>query len=39
VIASSLEGRTLYRDALDLLGLRKMDTFYKLAKEMGILGA
>ena len=39
VIASSLEGHTLVRDALSLLGLKKIETFHKLAREMGVMAA
>ncbi len=34
LIASTLEGRTPYRDALRLLGLSKMETFHELAREL-----
>jgi Zn-dependent peptidase ImmA (M78 family) len=39
VIASALEGRVLYRDALDLLGLKKMETFHKLARAFEVTAA
>ena len=39
VIASSLEGHTLVRDVLSLLGLRKIETFHKLAQEMGVIAS
>ena len=34
VIVSALEGQTLYREAYQLLGIRKHETFQKLAAEM-----
>ena len=34
LIESTLEGRTPYRDALRLLGLSKIETFHKLAREL-----
>lgn len=36
VIVSTLEGKTLYRDCFRLLGIRKQDTFEKIAKGLGI---
>jgi len=36
VIASTLEDRTLYRDALWMLGLRRMSDFEDLARHLGI---
>ena len=37
VIASTLEGKTQFRDAFRLLGLKKVATFHELARTMGIL--
>jgi Zn-dependent peptidase ImmA (M78 family)/transcriptional regulator with XRE-family HTH domain len=36
VITSALEGRTLYRDAFQLLGLRRVETFRGLAQTLGV---
>ena len=36
VVTDTLEGRTLFRDALHLLGISKMKTFHKLADHLGI---
>ena len=35
VIESTLEGQTLHRDALQLLGVKKMTTFHELARRVG----
>lgn len=35
LIESTLEGYTSYRDALRLLGVKKMSTFHKMAKYLG----
>ncbi len=36
LIASALEGQTLYRDALRLLSLSKLSTFHELGKALGV---
>jgi len=36
VLASALEGQTLFRDAFRLLGVRKSATFYNAARELGV---
>jgi Zn-dependent peptidase ImmA (M78 family) len=36
VIASTLEGQTLYRDALQMLGIKKVSTLHELASRLGI---
>lgn len=35
VVISTLEGQTLYRDAFQMLGLRKQETFDKLVETLG----
>ena len=38
LVASTLEGHTLYRDAFRMLGVRKTKTFNNLGREVGVLG-
>ena len=38
LVASTLEGQTLYRDAFRMLGISKTDTFNKLGREAGVVG-
>lgn len=37
VLASALEGQTLFQDAFRLLGVRKMATFYQAARELEVM--
>ena len=37
LIASTLEGQTLYRDAFKMLGISKTETLNKLAKKVGVI--
>ncbi len=37
VLASTLEGQTLFQDAFRLLGMRKTATFYEAARELGVM--
>ena len=36
LVADTLEGRTMFRDSLRLLGLSKMETFHNLARNLGV---
>jgi Zn-dependent peptidase ImmA (M78 family) len=36
LVASTLEGNTLYTEAFGMLGLRKMSTFTELAERLGV---
>lgn len=38
LVASTLEGQTLYRDAFRMLGISKSETFNNLGREIGVLG-
>ncbi len=38
LVASTLEGQTLYRDAFRMLGVRKTETFDNLGREAGVMG-
>ena len=37
VLASTLEGQTLFQDAFRMLGVRKTSTFYEAAREFGVI--
>ncbi|MCW7458567.1 ImmA/IrrE family metallo-endopeptidase [Leptospira bandrabouensis] len=37
VVTSTLEGQTLFRDAFRMLGFKKNETFYKEARELGVM--
>jgi len=36
LIASTLEGQTLFRDAFRMLGISKIETFQELGKSLGV---
>jgi len=37
LVESTLEGQTLYRDAMKMLGLSKVSTFHKLANTLNVI--
>jgi hypothetical protein len=37
VVASALEGQTLFQEAFRLLGIRKTATFYTAARDLRVL--
>lgn len=38
LVASTLEGQTLYRDAFRMLGVKKTETFNNLGRKVGVMG-
>jgi hypothetical protein len=36
LVVSTLEGRTLYRDAMNLVGITKVETFHELGRRLGL---
>ena len=38
LVVSTLEGRTLYRDAFRMLGVSRTETFNNLGREVGVMG-
>jgi hypothetical protein len=37
VLSSTLEGFTLFQDAFRMLGVKKTQTFYEAARELGVM--
>ena len=37
VLVSALQGQTLHRDALQMLGIRKISTFHELGRHLGVM--
>jgi Zn-dependent peptidase ImmA (M78 family)/transcriptional regulator with XRE-family HTH domain len=38
LVESTLEGQTLYRDAFRMLGVKKIETFNNIGREVGVMG-